>query len=710
MRKIISKGEIKQTDVENLKDSEVQEEVFTITDLIRKQAAEIDTAINGRQAWQDKQDKWYRQRYGVRQKAVFPWYNASSLHLPMQDSTIRKLKPEYVAVGYNTSPMCELSLPRTDYQDNQKENLTLCENASWYFDWLLRAKMDVFEPTVLMVDKMMHKGFSIVKTIYEKNFEPTVAVIERDKLQAKLDKELLNPEDADLITNPNKINLLAMIISRQYGFLLNDPDDYTKVMNICLEIYKGAEAVEFTYEEKIYDAPRWIVLDPEEIVVPANTNAVFDLERAPWIDHIYYISPAMMLKNGLNGKWDMAEVEEQLNKCGIYDKDLKSFKYKDKAPAKSESTSQMQKRVREGLDIAESNTDIKIHEVCLWYDSDGDHIEERHVLEFVDGSENPLRFIRYPYNMKMWPYVKVIFELSEARHYSNRGTVEIEEPLAVALNVQHNMKINRQTIHSTPTLLYAVNKVNPYNLQYIPGQATPVEPPIDDHAKWFMPPNTDDTFMREEATLRAWDTDYMAVNDFGTQQNNDETATKTNYNASTRVGIRTLDIQIFQKALKELYKRTWALQLQYCSDNKLIFTDADGATLVLDRVALFRDFQFQPMGSFGSSNPQLSAQVAARQFEEFKGDMLIDQYELYREHITKQSDVRTCKRILKSKEQIAADQKAAMQAAQQERIVNLNEQIILANAGASSSAKIKPFGQQDRRGMTQIKGNQKEIG
>ncbi len=711
MKRIIKTSadeKVKQTTIENLEREKVDLEEDMLKELIRKQSAEINDAVNTRVDWQAKQNKWYRQRYGLRQKAVFPWYNASSQHLPMQDSTIRKFKPEYVSVGYAVSPMCELTTAPVSELINatkQAENQAMSESASWHFDWLLRTRMDVFEPMVLMVDKMLHRGFAIVKTIYVNETEPVLKTIYRDEEEAKILKEIQNPEDADIMRNPAKMGTLAALIARQYGFDVEDVSDLKKIHSICAEIYKGTEAIEFTVEETVYDAPRWVVLDPEEIIVPNETDSVFDLEKATYICHRYNISPAKALKNGLSGKWDIDVVDSQLTKCGIYDQDIAASKYNDKAPATKDTTSKMQKRTREGLGLGTSNTDLIVNEVCLWYDSDHDGVEERFILEYFEGSEKALRFIRYPYSMKMWPYVKVIFELAETRHYSNRGTVEIEEPLATALNVQHNMKINRQTISSTPTLLYAVNKINPYNLQYIPGQPVPVEPPIDAHAKWFMPSNTDDTFMREEQTLKGWDNDYLAANDYG---NPDETATKTKYNAGTRVGIRTLDIQIFQKALKEIYKRTWALWLQYSTDSQFIFTDSDGTTKVLDKAALFRDYMFQPMGSFGQSNPQLSAQIAARQFEEFKQDPMIDQYELYREYITKQSDPRTCRRILKSKTQIADDQKAAAAAQEQAHQRQMQEMVVMAQMGVKPVDKKQVVGAgADRRGMQQIKGTQR---
>ena len=685
--KIKDKKEIKQTETELLKHNETDIVEWDMTDLLRKQRGELEEAINARQEWQAKQNKWYRQRYGLRNRATFPWYNASSQHLPMQDSTIRKLKPEYVSVGYNVAPMCEIST-------QGEKNVEVSEAASWHFDWLLRTRIDVFEPMVLMVDTMLHRGFAIVKTIYSKEMESKVVTIFRDDLEKEILKKLINKEDIDILTNQAKQALLGQLIARQYALDMDDMNDAAKVHNICAEIYKGTEAIEFMVEEKIYDAPKWIVLEPEEIVVPQDTVSVFDLEKANWICHRYYITPQEALKNSLIGKWDKEAVDSLLAKSGVYDQDLKAAKYKTTTPQLKMTGSLDQRRRREGLGMEHTTKSILINEFCLWFDSDGDGIEERHILEFADGSEKTLRFIRYPYAMRMWPYVKIIFELAETRHYSNRGTVEIEEPLAVSLNVQHNMKINRQTIASTPTLLYVANKINPYNMQYIPGQPVPVEAPINNNAQWFMPPNTDATFMQEEATLKNWDNEYMAVNDFGLV---DETATKTKVNASARVGIRTLDIQIFQKGLKELYKRTAALWMEFNSEEQFTFVDSDGTTHIMDKAAFSNNPMFQPMGSFGSSNPQLAAQIASRMFEEYKGDPMVDQYELYREHMLKQSDMRTMKRLLKTKEQIGKDQQAAQQAQDQE----FQKQVALAQAGVKIPQHNSNPGR-NRAGMQQI--------
>ena len=698
-------SDIKQDNVAPLEKVEAPIEELDLEVLIKKQEVQIKEAENQRGDFISKQNKWFRQRYGLRKKATFPWYNASSQHLPKQDTTIRKMKPEYVAVAWSTSPICELTT-------KESTNMEVSESASWHFDWLLRTRMDIFSDLVLMADKMLHKGFCIVKTIYERIYEPKIITITKTELEEKLTKTLLDPSQASIISDPNQINVLIPLMARIYDFDLEDENDKEKVTNICLELYKGTEVIEFTVSEKVYDAPKLIVLDPEEVIVPSDTLSTFDLEGARWICHQYYVTVADVLSNARTGRWNKETCIGLLEKNGVYEEDIFNYKYEANGIGVKDTTSLQQKRQREGLDLYTGSTEksILIKEVCLKLDLDKDGIEERYILEYAEGGTSELRFIRYPYTfLKSWPYAKVPFSIEDNRHYSVRGTVEMEEPLAAALNVQHNMKINRQTIASTPTLLYAANKVNPNNFQYIPGQAVPVEPPLNANVQWFMPQNTDQTFIQEENILKSWADELLAANDYGSNrvQQGKTTATEINYNASSRVGIRQLDIQVWQKALKEIYKRVFLLWLEFSKDAVFQFQDGDGEIKLIDKASLNRDYQFQPMGSFGSSNPQLSAQIAARMFEVLQGRGDIDQYELLREFVTKQGDPRLAKRILKTKKQILEDQKNAQEAQKAQHAQDLQEQIILAQAGAAKPVNKQMPMQRDMRGAQQIQGNNK---
>lgn len=703
-----SPSDVKETKIDpiNRNEANIDETVIDLSDLIRRQDNEIKTASANRATFIQNQDKWYRQRYGITKRALFPWYNASSQHLPMQDMTVRKFKPEYVGVAHNTFPQCELTVSPSEIAA-QIQNDIMAENASYHFDWLLRIRMDVFDSYVLMVDKMLSKGFSIVKVIYDKVTEPKVITIYRDELEAKLIKDLINPTDIDIISNPAKIQVLMGMLSRVYGFDLEDKSDLMKAQNICAEIYKGTAIIEFTVQETRYDAPKWVVLDPKDILVPDDTESIFDLERARWICHQYYVTPSEALNNARIGKWDKEEVTRQLEKVGIYNDDLVDSKYKYGGRVPEQTLDKSQKQGREGITTSHTEKNILIKEVCLWFDSDNDGIEERHILEYADGSDVELRFIRYPYDMRMWPYVKVIFELADTGHYSNRGTVEIEESVATAINTQHRMKINRQIISSTPTLLYAANKVNPNNFQYIPGEPMPVVPPLNENVKWFMPQNTDATFINEEGILKNWDAELMAANDWGSPMPN-QSGTAKEYigNQGNRIGIRQLDIQIFQKSLKEIYKRTFSLWIQFSSNSKFPFIDSDGTTKFIDKASLMRDYQFQPMGSFGTSNPQLSAQVSQRMYETFINDPMINQYELKRDFITKQGDQKTCKRLLKTKQQIAAEQQQQMVMAQQAHQQQIAEEIQLAQVGVKVG-DFKPVQPTPEPQKQQIGGNAK---
>jgi len=673
-------------------------------EFIARYKGEYDTARNGSQEWSDNQIKWYKKRYGIRPPQTFPWWGASNLHLPLQDKTVRKLKPEYVGIIWNASPIC-------DFVPKGAQDLERAERASWHFDWLMRTQVKPFAEICIAADKVMQKGFFLMKTIYEKKIEPQTIVLLRDELIKELQKRLIDPSQSDILSDPSKIDLLFKAMSGIWGFDPENEIDMNKMIAIANELYKGTEAIEFTIEQVVTDSPKLLPLDPEDVTVPVGTESILDLEKAEWIDHMYTVTPAQLWADVLSGKWNKKVALEILSKKGIDPNDLADSKFKNIAN-KSVSNSELEKNTREGLNEAEQTNAITLHEVCLWYDSDGDGMEERHILDYgEDYMDDALRFIKYPLDMKCWPYVKVPFEITDNRHYSPRGTVQIQDPLASALNIQENQKINRQTLATTPTLFYAPGKFNPKNMKFIPGQPVQVQFPVSQSVQWMLPPGGDQSYIYEEAALKTWgeevigspDSSASRLNVGGTSR---KTATEMTITGNESITTRQLDLEIFQAAFALIYERLWSLWMQYGPEELVSYVSSDGRPQAITKGEMFGSYLFTPGGRFGAQNPVLEAQKAFRRFELFNNDPFIDQYELRRQMLAKE-DVRMADALLKSKEQLAQEAQSEMQAQQMQKQEDLQTQLILAQAGAKAPAKNKQNGKPRQKGAsTEITGGQ----
>lgn len=689
---------------------EATTKVIDIAELISNYRGEYDLARNANQEWIAKQEKWYKKRYGIRPAQTFPWAGASNLHLPLQDKTIRKLKPEYVGILWNASPLCE-------FASRDASGVERAEKASWYFDWLVRTEMQSFPDVCVIADKVMEKGFYIAKTIYEKKTEPRTVVLLRDEMRAELEKNLTDKMEADILDNPEKMEILFQAMSAIWKFDRTDERDNSKMVAIANELYKGTPAIEFTIEQTTYDAPRIIPLEPEEVTVPVGTESVLDLEKAEWIDHRYTVTPAQLWADALSGKWKKSVAREILNLKNIDPDNLAGSKFKDSIKDNATRDSLLgkgliQKELREGTSGSDRTNLITLHEVCMWYDSDGDGREERHILDYCeDYRSEDLRFIKYPLDMTCWPYVKIPFEITDNRHYSPRGTVEIQDPLATALNVQENQKINRQTLVSTPTLFYDPAKFNPGNMKFIPGQPVKVKMPVNQSVQWMLPPGGDSTYVYEEAALKTWGEEVIGSPDSAASRLNvggtsRKTATEMNITGNEQISTRQLDLQIGQAAFSLIYQRIWSLEMQFGPDYRMAPASADGTPTKITKQEMFGQFLFTPGGKFGAQNPVLEAQKAFRRFELFNNDPFIDQYELRREMLAK-DDERMAERLMKTKEQLVQEGEAMQRQQDMQEEKNFKKAIVMSRLGAKPAAQGKSQGKpRPIGGQTEITGGQ----
>lgn len=649
--KLVTKAAKKILKGEGVPQTQIKKNSLDIKEMIAYYNAEFSAAQQSRADYIDNQLKWYKKRYGIRAKKTFPWAGASNLHLPLQDKTVRKLKPEYVSVAYNTMPMCVLD--GVGGEDAVQE-ADRANKASWHFDWLLRTRMDVFADTVMMADKTLSRGFCIVKVIYDYKTEPRFYSISRE--------DILNahPDGFEML-DPANMEEFYSILASIGGFDPEDPDDVQKMAEIVLSLQSGAEEVEFSVDEIVYDAPRWIVLDPEDITIPSGTNSVFDLEEASWIDHQYDVTIDELIADMYSGKFKKSTVEEILQIKGIDVDYVNDWKKRQEISAKSKGRSiiDTEKDAREGVNSEVAMNIVTIHEVCVWYDSDGDGKPERHILNYCeDYMDEDLRFIRYPYTYQMcWPYVKVPNEIIDKRHYSPRGIIELLNPLAVALNVQHNQKINRQTLNTAIMFWYVPGKVNPKNINFITGQGIPVAAAPGNQYFGTFAPNTgnESNFEREEQILKSWAEEYTSSPDFGIASVNNpmgtsraRTATEISQIGDSRMNTRNLDIDIWKQALKRIYERTWSLWQEFGKEEEISIKMND-EPITMSKDELQGKYNFVPNGRVGTTDPVLEAQKAARRFDIFKGDVYFDQYAL-REDYLRKDDPRLLKRLLVPRE------------------------------------------------------------
>jgi len=592
---------------------EAQNEVVVdnVKEFISGIIAEVNEADDTRDAYKEKLTRWYKKRYGVRGTKNFPWPGCSNLHIPLVDKTIRKLKPSYVRLFEPSETMAY-------FEPVGPEDADKASKCEIFFDWLLKVRMRVFKPAVLMIDKMLEKGKVIVKVIYQRTVTYTADVI--DAIDIPVDVML----DDTAIPEWLKVT---------YGL---DDSETEQINAIAGKIRAGQRKIKVNIPQIDYDAPKWIVKDPLDIIVPPDTT---DIQSARWICDISYFAENDLLIDAKGGKYDLGVVTE------IIEKNIG----KDKT--KKDNTIDTEKQARTGVyeELVGSNELVRIWEICCYHDINGDKVKERCVLTICpDYPEKPLRFIEFPYEHGRWPFVEVPFEINGDSYYEARGVPEILDHLQTEMTIQHNQKIDRQTIANSLSFKYIPGVVNPSNIRFIPGQGIPVS--RMDALEPLQVQNVEVSFEREEAILKAWAEEYIGVTDFGVASPlSPLSEARTKYEVQSvnmaKMQVFSLDGRIFQEAVKELFEQTWALWLQYGPDdvwvrvmnetNPLAPNQPTFSGMNVSKNEIRGNFDIRPGGRIEGTNPVLEAQEALANLQMFKGDPYINQKELRLNYLRK---------------------------------------------------------------------------
>ncbi len=516
-----------------------------------------------RDKWYSKLDRWYRKRYGIRPAKNFPWPNCANLHIPLTDKVIRKLKPKFCRLILMRRPVCRFR--------------PLNNKAEVWFDWLLRTKMSIFKPIVLLVDRMLEKGISISKQIWSYRVERYEETINLEKLPP-LDIEQLKISD-----NAKLTNMLVQMYPQIDWKLKNN---YEKIPKFITDFRNGKLVFTDYFDKLIENNPKLIPRKPEEIVVPEDTE---DIGEARWItDKAIWMTETDLRLNVEIGKFDKTNVEELISH-GTENK------------TKDDKSIDQTMRSREGIEEVGETTLYNIYETCAWADINDDGIDERVIINFSPSMPNkPLRFRKYPYKHSKWNYVALPLEYNDERYLSPRGIPEILDHLQTEITSQHNQKLDRQTILNAPMYKYLIGAVNMSNVRYIPGQGigltrmdavAPMENPGVGNATEF-------SYEKEEQWLKTWGEEYIGIPDFSLNKPGAPGEARTAYEVSTvmqeQQNIFSLDAVLFLMGIQEIFTQVYSLYEQYGEKEIVIKQTNSAEPIVIKKEEIMGDYELVP--------------------------------------------------------------------------------------------------------------------
>lgn len=578
---------------------------------------------NQRSEWETRVDRWAQLRYGIRNKKTFPWPGAANYMLPLIDSDIAQIKPAYVQLAFGVSPI-------VSYEGFGPEDQDPARTREQLMDFRIKNKMDFFRPYCIGVDKMLEKGFVVFKIFWKFKTRTYTEYFDLDEMD----------EDVVIAMHQTTDEMLAAMIQEELRPDMEFDENVEAVQEAIQAFRDGETKIEIEFIEKENDEAGMIACDPrEDIVVPIDTQ---DINDARFIDYKFWVTPNELKRAMRDGIYS-----------DEHERDIDSWK------SKSYQGRYMQAQ-RDGVMNYGRSEMILMHETCVWYDVNGDGIDERCIVTWPDASpEAVLRFIENPYDHGQWPYVQVKREMIDEWFYATRGIPALDEDFQVGISQKFNQDIDTQTILNTPTWITRKNAVkNIRNLKYVPGQWLEVEDPTKD-AQLVQNPNlTQSTFLITAQYLKGWANERLGrlsaassspVNIQGQGEGGKKTAREISSINFQSAQATSLDLMVFQMQMARVYYQIDALYEQFGPEEEEIMVGQK--PLRVSRREIQGRFNLVPTGKFDNNLPELRFSKSLNMMKLFAGDPDVKQYEL-KKQVMQDLDMHLARKLLMSPEEM----------------------------------------------------------
>jgi hypothetical protein len=135
--------------------------------ITKKLFSEIEDALDDRSDWEKNQRSWYDLRYEGYPRPSLPYPNAPDMHYPLVDIEIEKLKPFYLQQIYAQERMATFIDARIGENASVEQSNTIISDDELKFDCELKQNSNFEQAAHVFIDKMLHYGLCIVKTMWK---------------------------------------------------------------------------------------------------------------------------------------------------------------------------------------------------------------------------------------------------------------------------------------------------------------------------------------------------------------------------------------------------------------------------------------------------------------------------------------------------------------------------------------------------------------
>lgn len=592
----------------------------------------VDESAN-RATWDANIDRFVNLRYGIRQKKKHPWSNCANYSLPLIDSDIQRIKPSYVNLAYNVSPV-------VTFEPYGPEDVEPARKRELLFDWRMRTQVQFFEQYVYGIDRMLEQGAVIYKVMWRFETNKYTEVIDLADFPERVLQILYSPDLTD--------DALGVIIQEELTIDMTFEENVAEVERAIQAFREGKTRIKLNLLETKENRPQAVARSlREDITIPIDTVVLEDnIDSARWIDD---------------------KIWTTINELKIAMRDGKYEEYADTDIEGWAGKSTIDKRVSAPY---HSDDIVLLHETCVWYDIDNDGIKERCIATWPDAApESVLRFIELPYDHGQWPYTLVKRELNDPGVYSSRGIPHLGEDYQNGISTAFNQAVDNGTIVNRPVVVMQKNTVsNVRNRRYIPGEVVETNGPPQNYEIRQLLNTSQATLFQQAQFLKSWSDQRIGTmqsamssdaNLPGSGRGGKKTAKEVQSIEFLHAEAQSLSLQVFQQQMARVYYQINALYDQYGDDEEEILITGQ-QPLKVSRREIQGRFNIVPNGRLDNTNPAMRAAKAFNLIRVFANDPDIKQYELKKLFLA-DYDSRISGKILMTPEEIQQRDQAMMQ-------------------------------------------------
>jgi len=608
----------------------------TLLDEIKSEVADSKAQT---ETWAVKHDKFYRLRFRVKKTKTFPFTGCSNLRLPTIETLIRKTKAALVGIYANIKPRMQV-IPQTD------TNLQKANKIERFLDYLADYKVKLLGKLILGCDKMLEKGFALLKITWSMKSRDYTEKIDLKDIELKDAMQLFDTNIPD--------EMVVQEFVRRYNVDMSETvveDNMQAVQKAVQDIRSGKDNIELKLRDELYNAPEVFVCDPGDIYVPSDSG--INVQDLRWICHEYFEPFEIIKQRAEEGIYDVDSINEIVNLKNLREnEDTSSSKDNDKIDEASKSQ-------REGVDRVNNPSHlVKIWEVYKYHNPDEDTHEQK--WQFIIAPEFSLMLKKQvcPYDHQKFPFVRFSTEVVDDRWFSPRGYPEHLEDISKEIDAQHNQKLDSQTIRNAPMFKFRSGMVNPKLVRFIPAQGVPVQgmQPLDDTLKMMdnSNANVDFSYEREEMLLKTVIQEYLGQVDYSLQsminKRQPRTLGEVQMQAQNANQSFSLDSTMWTESLSEVFSQILELCQQYMPERvfALVTGKDDPQPLHMTRDEIQGRYQIVCRGNDTNTNPYVQAQKS-----QMRVQMLVNEVPIQMGVVNPMNVYNTFKRYLQDDGEIA---------------------------------------------------------